>query len=231
MVKPLFLLLPLLLVLLTPQVFPFVTADKLRIDGSSVGICQSSATSCTVNLTTTEGNDVIILQSVETSGVDSIVANGLTFVMRASTSGGNFGFVNEEWYAIAKNPLSLVTVTLHYRDPTINDGSAIAFSVAGADSNAPFDPSTQLPMIGSGIHEINPEMTVTLSKHSRDLAFMLLSENSFGGQPGSCCNLIQSQFGALAEYRIGQGTIAHLSVISQDPHGWSAIVDTVRLVD
>ncbi len=139
--------------------------------------------------------------------------------------------MDEEWYAIAGSPLSSVTITLHYTGETINEGSAIAFGVSGADLTQPFDPAAQLPATASGIYEVNPEITVTLSKHSYDLVFMLLSENSFvienGGGPGKCCAKIQSQFGALAEYEIVKRATNNLSVISSNPHGWSAIVDAI----
>lgn len=124
-----------------PSVSPFVSPPTL--DGSASNQSSGSAT-CTVTLTTTQSNDIIIVDiSTELNTgvpiVSSVTATGLTFA-QANAVFNSAGQVRlERWWAAAASPLSAVVITVTLSAAS-DDTVIAAYGVNGAASlTSPFD--------------------------------------------------------------------------------------------
>lgn len=134
-----------------------VTAPTL--DGSATAVWSGS--SGTVTLTTTNGNDaIVVLIGFESYGtgvqrtVSSVTASGLTFTQRMqklTASGDSVYFQSMEcWWAPASAALSSKVITVTLSGSTDNT-AVIAFGVNGAyDYTNPWDSNGGLPVANNG---------------------------------------------------------------------------------
>jgi len=139
-------LLPLIVLLAFPQVS--ATPPSMKLDGQvSSGACESSGT-CTLALTTANGNDVIVVvaQCVAFLScnvtISSVVdSGGHTWTLRAAYTPSREIW---EYYTIATSPLSSDRITVAW------SGSGglefVAFGASGANTRHPWDPSPRLPL-------------------------------------------------------------------------------------
>src|SRR3989475_13239220 len=137
-------LLPLIVLLAFPHVS--ATPPSMKLDGQvSSGACESSGT-CTLALTTANGNDVIVVvaQCVAFLScnvtISSVVdSGGHTWALRAAYTPSRELW---EYYAIANFPLTSDRIAVNW------SGSGglefAAFGVSGANTESPWHPSRQL---------------------------------------------------------------------------------------
>ncbi len=136
------------------------TTATLAIDGHGDAGDGGSA-SVGVNLTTTQPNDVIVLQVANENGskkaattVSSVSdASGLTWHLLAATSSpdmtgwnGPVGTDMEVWWAIAPKVLTADKILPTFSGST-DCISYVAYGVSGANTTNPWDTSTSLPKI------------------------------------------------------------------------------------
>lgn len=107
------------------------------LDGSNYAI-NFFGTSQAVTLSTTNTNDLIVVDIVTTGGpVTSVTASGLTFSPHASAYNSASGV--ERWTAVASGTLSSETITVN----TTSSGVLIVvvFGVSGANTSSPWQVS------------------------------------------------------------------------------------------
>lgn len=146
----------------------------MAIDGSAynTGSCNAPSTTCTLTLSTANPNDVIILTSYETSTtvhVSSISDSALlTWNLREKYSSNG---MTEEWYAIAPRALTSDLVTVTYSSGATAGITATA--IYGANTAAPFDSNSGLPVTGSGT-STSPSVSVSTS-NANDMIIGIIS--------------------------------------------------------
>jgi hypothetical protein len=130
------------------------------LDGHANGI-HSGGTTCTVTLTTTQTNDIIIVgtavgnNSSTPPTVSNVSGGGLTWARRSraqclTVTTGNSGYsTTEEWWALAPTALTGTVITITYSG-TIDDSAAVAFGVNGCNTSTPFDTNGSLPVNAFG---------------------------------------------------------------------------------
>jgi hypothetical protein len=106
-------------------------------------IAQAKAATIKAALTTTQANDVIIFVGVSaaTTTITAVVATGLTFTQRSSSSVAA-AMTMSEWYAVATGAFSNTITATFSASGTV---SIIAFGVSGANTTALFDSNAALP--------------------------------------------------------------------------------------
>lgn len=107
-----------------------------------------SGTSLTVNLTTTNSTDFIIVVSSESASVDisSISSTGLTFAKRAIIQiGGGFGSNTEYWVAQASALLANQAITINYSQNLASSNGSVV-TVFGMTGLTAFDANGSLPL-------------------------------------------------------------------------------------
>ena len=132
----------------------------LAIDGSVSNF--ASAATLTVDLTTTNPNDVVVVfahtDGVSTPPTISGTAPGLSgWTQRAQAAQSN-NFLITEWWAIATQPLTNLPI-----DVSAVGGvfiATVAFGVSGANMAAPFDPNPSLPATAPGAVSVSGVSTI-----------------------------------------------------------------------
>ncbi len=131
------------------------------IDGQANANFSGSATG-NVSLTTTQPDDIIVaIVHTETTGsngyrpVGSVTDTaGLSWQRRAQYqwAGGRNSNSNtlEIWWAHAPAALTADTITAHISGGNVDDATILAFGVAGADIDEPFDTNAGLPATATG---------------------------------------------------------------------------------
>lgn len=125
-------------------------ASGLTLDGSvsSANACTASMTSCSVTLTTSKPNDVIVVYCAADRANETFnapTASGLTFTQRGTTFSRDTRS-QAFWYAIAPNPIS-ESITCSWSRAT--GAGMLAFGVNGANTTAPFDTNASLPFFSA----------------------------------------------------------------------------------
>lgn len=123
------------------------THAAIATDGSSNGFSTGTGTANTV-LTTTQGNDIILLfLSWDSAGSTTFTISdtaGLSWSLRASENTGSSTAVTREYYATSTNPLTNDKITA-----TASGGTSalklIAVGVSGANTITPFDANALMP--------------------------------------------------------------------------------------
>lgn len=122
----------------------------LALDGSAHGNV-GSGTSVSVNLTTSNANDVIFVVITSNNGTVSSVSDtaGLTWTQRATTnlSGTQFLFI---YRAVSAGALSADSITVTMAGTTFI--TVDAFGVSGADTVTIFDSNASLPATSSTLN-------------------------------------------------------------------------------
>lgn len=119
----------------------------LALDGSTGVLNSTGSPSATLTLTTTASPDVIVVSCAYNgaSSVTSVAGSGLTFTHRAKAGGSQY---IDEWYAIASSPLSSEVITVTFSGST-SYNACTAFGISGANSTAPYDTNSVLPVIST----------------------------------------------------------------------------------
>src|SRR5438094_394742 len=133
------------------------STSKLAVDGSALGSCSNSTNHCSATLTTSFGNDVLIVYTnealdLQTSCTFSVSDTaGLTWTARSGVVFGNGGRNQiQEFYAKSSNPLSSDTITESISGCGNEYNGLVVFAVSGANFNSPFDSNTSLPGTANG---------------------------------------------------------------------------------
>jgi len=154
----------------------------LSLDGSTGSTFSYSSTSGSVTLSTTNANDVIIVQvgSETTSShggpvydtVSSITdTKGLSWFERSDVQlhpggGSQTDWDDEEvWYAISSTKLTSDVITVHMTGTT-DDAAIIAFGVSGANTLSPWDTNPSLPATAKDTFGFGGTATATVSTTS-----------------------------------------------------------------
>ncbi|HEV3341909.1 MAG TPA: hypothetical protein VG125_16195, partial [Pirellulales bacterium] len=151
-----------------PQVAAVSAKPTLAIDGNNTSTA-AWATSSNVTLTTSNPNEVIILDIDSGATVGSVSDTaGLTWQQRGVASvNGSFLY---EYYAIAPTELSADSVTVSFSGWT--SSVLNAFSIVGANTSSPFGTNASLPGTSSG------STVSTTTSNANDLIFA--TYNSYG---------------------------------------------------
>ena len=99
-----------------------------------------STTTTSVTLTTTQANDVIILEVVENGSTVGSVADAAGLIWNVRAVAGSGSNLIYEYYAIASTPLSADAITVNFTG-TASYADLNAFGVSGANTSSPFDTS------------------------------------------------------------------------------------------
>jgi hypothetical protein len=197
------------------QVLIAAQSLPLAPDGSAQGTSLGATSSCTVTLTTTNPNDIIIVASAYNGPTGTVVSTvtggGLTFVAR-STTFYTLGENIEEWWAVAPTPLSAVTFTVTFNQSTSGapDGAyavASAFALSGANTSSLFDTHSGLPIQTSG-HTGTDPVSVSTSASNTFIWGMFRS----GGPVGSGFTQIINANGVFIEYAVATSPQTGFSV-------------------
>jgi hypothetical protein len=184
------------------QIVDAVSAQSgtLTLDGSAQVGCGHSTNSCSTTFSTSHGNDVVIVYTLEgldlqTSCTFSVSDTaGLSWSLRASAAGRNDGTTNGyrdqigEFWAKSSGALSSDTITESISgcaSPQYGGeyNGFQAFGVSGANLNAPFDPAT-IPGTANG-YSNTPSVAISTS-NSNDMIISAAQQSSYGTlTPGS----------------------------------------------
>ena len=211
----------------------------LFVDGSTSAWCGHNTNSCTAPLTTSYGNDIVIVYALEaldlqTSCTFSVSDTaGLSWTSRTAIVFGNNGRDQlQEFYAKSSNPLTsdTITETISGCASTQYGGEyngLLAFGVAGANFNSPFDPNTSLPGTANG-NGNTPATTISTS-YGNDI---IIAGARLGGlQPGSGFASIIYTDGTndLSEYQLVSTTQTNLTVSFTGNTGyWEIAADAIE---
>lgn len=192
----------------------------LSIEGANQG-STGSGTTCTVAITTSNSNDVIVVFSLSNGfGVSSVSGGGLTWHLRYNNTGANpIG----EYYAVAASPLSAVTITVTYSGSS-SYCVVTAFGISGADTTTIFDPSGSLPSYSA----TDPGSCTTTN--AQDIIFAGFRTNS-GSNSGSGWTAVLAYLNfQLVEYKIVSTTQSALSATLASPGASNGVIcDAVAL--
>jgi len=191
-------------------------ASILALDGGvgSGGTCNStSVSSCSVTLTTTQSNDVIVVYCVDGTGGGTFstpTAAGLTFTQRGTTS--NLANRTQAlWYAIASSPIS-EPITCAWTSAA-SVGAVVVFGVHGANTAAPFDTNAGLPYFNANFPNPNPSCTISTS-NAYDFIFTGVYSNggAITGNPPSPFSSIATNVNMGASYEVVAATQTNLTI-------------------
>lgn len=180
---------------------PLVTAGggagsppSIDPNGSAIGFFQlGSGTSTTVTISTTNSNDVIIMDLSDSSGASSAVVSSpsLTWTKRTSVFPGSA--TTERWFAIAASPLTSEVITISGLSNSFSRGTAVAIS--GANTAAPFDAGG--PVSGS---TADPQSITTASPNTLILAYFTCNTPTSPGAGWTTVHTAAGDF-AISEYQ------------------------------
>jgi len=184
------------------------------IDGQANANFSGTATG-NVSLTTTQPDDIIVaIVHTETTGangyrpVGSVTDTaGLSWQRRAQYqwAGGRNSNSNtlEIWWAHAPAALTADTITAHISGGNVDDATILAFGVAGADIDEPFDTNASLPASATGgaSSASTPSLAGVSTDAARELILAVAGSPRSGGTSSS-----PADFTTLANFTNGGGT-------------------------
>jgi hypothetical protein len=223
-----------------------VHAQTLAIDGTANSASTPCSITCSVTLTTSNSNDVIIVfaggNAAEENQFDQFsfgtpTANGLTFHTRETycPSLGTLLGVGE-WWAVASSPLSNETITLTATPSAdgMQSFSMIAYGISGANTASPFDPNLAHPARAVGI-SASESSSVRVSTSNPNDVILAVVGGGFGvggGSAGTSGFTIWSVSAnpAAAEYVVVSSTQSGLTVKINfgGPSTWVMLADAVQ---
>jgi hypothetical protein len=137
----------------TPPPILAAAASSLALDGSAQGPLGSGNTTCTVTLTTTNANDLIVVSLVSNDSNPSqtvtVTGAGLTWSQRLDQNTGSTSQHIRMFTAVAASPLSAQVITCTIGTGVYSFGVASAFGISGANTGSPFDAHSGLPVGGT----------------------------------------------------------------------------------
>lgn len=197
-----------------------VHAAELALDGAASNTCTGSSHSatCSVTLTTSNSNDIIIaFANGECAGPVTLgtpTGSGLSFTLRKSGVALSLG----EWWALATSALSSETITIT-ESSTLCGGppittSFVVWGIAGANTVTPFDPNMGLPSQNTGIGASGSVSVSTSNANDMILGMVGGGANIGGGSAGPGFTIIKSDSlaNAASEYEVVSSTQSALSV-------------------
>ena len=184
------------------------------IDGQANANFSGTATG-NVSLTTTQADDIIVaIVHTETTAangyrpVGSVTDTaGLSWQLRAQYqwTGGRNSNSNtlEIWWAYAPAALIADTITGHISGGNVDDATILAFGVAGADTDEPFDTNAGLPATATGGASAasTPSLAGVSTDAARALILAIAASPRTGGTSSS-----PADFTTLANFTNGGGT-------------------------
>jgi hypothetical protein len=184
------------------------------VDGQANANFSGTATG-NVSLTTTQPDDIIVaIVHTETTGangyrpVSSVTDTaGLSWQRRAQYQwvGGRNSNSNtlEIWWAHAPAALTADTITAHISGGNVDDATILAFGVAGADINEPFDTNSavQATATGGASSASTPAVAGVSTDAVRALILAVAASPRSGGTSSS-----PADFTTLANFTNGGGT-------------------------
>jgi hypothetical protein len=236
--------------ILTMNVPATFSIDPLAIDGTGATQCQLNlATStCVVTLSTTNTNDVIMVEAYEAISSCSSVVNQptiadtslLSWTGRGYTVSSNTHVSVKEFWAISTGLLSTDAITVTSTGGTGTGAcvmlNVIAFGVSGANTATPFDTNAGLPYVSTG-SGTSSTTTITTSNANDFLFTDIVTGCSNGGLavPGgystianldTSCALAQSD----ALYKIVSSTQIGVAVTYtwSTSHGFGQMTDAIQ---
>ncbi len=164
-------------------------ASVLALDGSvsSANACTAgSVTTCSVTLTTSEPNDVVVVYCAADKANETFsapTASGLTFTQRGATHSGNTRS-ESFWYAIASTPIS-ESIKCSWSSAT--GAGMLAFGVSGANTTAPFDTNASVPYFSTVASSGTSIDCVISTSNANDFIYGIAYGNTgqITGNPGS----------------------------------------------
>src|ERR1700722_15221725 len=183
------------------------TSSNFALDGSVSAGC-GYVTTCSVPLSTTQSNDVIIVAcDCWPSGVAFSVKDsaGLTFIQRESqlSIGGN-QFV-QTWYAISPSRLSSDAISVTTTDTGETWYGVVAFAISGANTANPF--AAGFPLSQANLNCASPCNT-GVSAPAGSFVFQV------GGDTGNTLQTSGSGMTLIQTTRAGQDIYAQYETIS-----------------
>lgn len=130
------------------------SSQALAIDGNGfTNLPFEPSAAASVKLTTSNTNDVIIVDVVENSTAVASIADSAGLAWHQRAVAGSSSYPIYEYYAIAPSALTNDQITAFFSG-TASYADINAFGISGADTSAPFDasvaaPSTLAPSTGS----------------------------------------------------------------------------------
>lgn len=164
-----------------------VTTTKYGLDATAQNT-GSATTPVSVTLTTAYTNELVIAYVAWTDSHGYALSvsggTGLSWAERGSeesTTSGNHHI--EEWYAVSSATLSSATISATFTTAPSGGVVFTVFSIAGANTAAPFDSNSGLPVVATG-HSTAPSASVTTS-NSYDLLIggVAVSQTATGTEP------------------------------------------------
>jgi autotransporter passenger strand-loop-strand repeat protein len=206
-----------------PQISGGTTGGSaLAIDGNGFSNVTSSQTSATVSLTTSQANDVLILEVLQNHSTVASVTDtaGLTWHLRAVA--GTSPNTIYEYYAIAPSAVSNDVVTVNFAG-SVTYADLNAFGVSGANTSSPFDPNASIaatPATSAG--------SVTTS-NANDLIFaayrFATNSNPNVGSGWTAINASGSYY--LSEYQVASADQNGLAATASTTDENGGIVDAI----
>ena len=194
----------------------------LALDGNGFSSRSfESTTSASVTLTTSNANDVIILEIVQNGTTVSSVSDtdGLTWYQRAVAGSGSQTIY--EYYAIAPNALSADAITVDFSG-TASYADLNAFGISGANTSSPFD--TSVPT-----NAATSTGAVTTSNANDFIFAAYRFSTDATPSAGSSWTAINASGGYyLSEYQITSSTQAGLVATASTTDENGGIVDAVQ---
>ena len=183
------------------------TTNSLAIDGSVSTGC-GYVTTCSVSLTTTQSNDVIIVGcDCWPSGTTFSVKDsaGLTFIPRESQLDIGGGQFVQTWYAISTSALSSDTISVTTTDTGETWYGVVALAVSGASTSQPF--MAGFPLSQANLKCASPCNT-GVSAPAGSFVFQV------GGDTGNKLQTAGAGMTLIQATRAGEDTYAQYEVLS-----------------
>lgn len=228
---------------LTRTNYPTTGAITPQVDGSGIGACSNTTTSCPVTLTTSHANDIIIVFTAEaldaqTSPCTFSVSDtvGLSWTARSAVVYGRTNLDElQEWWAKSTGALTSDTITESIAGCGNNYNGLQVFAISGANFNSPFDPSTGVPGTGSDAGSGQQAVTSAIisTANPNDFVFAGVQHGAVqvsGAQSGFTL-ITSGGFGFGTEYELSSSTLANFAVtfsFSTSSY-WQEIADAVQV--
>ncbi len=217
------------------------TTSAFSVDGTDSAGCPNTTFTCSTSLTTSHGNDIIIVFTTEELNLNlpsfcafSISDSmGLTWTARSAIQLDQSGRGQlQEYYAKSVNVLTSDTITESISNCGDSYNGLMVVAITGANFNNPFDPNPSLPDSVNG-NSANTSVPVTTSNPNDIILGAVVHGNP-------CCTLsagpgytLLSPLGLHGlEYQKVNGPVSNFPVTFQDSvaDGWMSIGDAIQAV-
>jgi hypothetical protein len=205
--------------------------DPLIVESTSSVLCNGASNPCSMILTTTNSNDVILVFAYEDTGGNGISTitdtAGLLYAKRSSV------WVVEEWYAKSIPVLSSDNITVTLNAAPNSNWSIMALAISGTRFDSPFDQANPNPPTATGSTCSGWPTISTRASNTMIIAFVGTNSGgiTFTADPGFTLIYISSQT-KNAEYQVFSRPQSNLQLsFNQTPcnggASWGEILDAV----